>query len=65
MIIPSNRQPHNVLAKHQYARLDALSGQRFIGFEPDLPTTKAIERQLKDHSIKVRNVINFDNIESV
>jgi DNA-binding transcriptional LysR family regulator len=42
-----------------------LSGQKFIGFEPDIPTRKAIDKILKDHSVQVQNVMEFDNIETV
>lgn len=57
--------PHHALAKHKSVRLKALSGQKFIGFEPDIPTRKALDRILKDHSVQVRHVMEFDNIETV
>src|SRR6185437_6717988 len=33
--------------------------------EPDIPTRKAIDKILKDYSITVQNVMEFDNIETV
>jgi DNA-binding transcriptional LysR family regulator len=57
--------PQHPLAKHKSIRLKALSGQKFIGFEPDIPTRKALDRILKDHSVQVRHVMEFDNIETV
>jgi LysR family transcriptional regulator, transcriptional activator of the cysJI operon len=57
--------PHHLLAKQKHARLRSLCGQRFIGFEPDLPTSKAIDNLLKEHAVQVQNVMNFDNIETV
>ncbi|HIG28054.1 MAG TPA: LysR family transcriptional regulator [Verrucomicrobiales bacterium] len=57
--------PEHELASAQTVSLDALSGQRFIGFEPDIPTRKAIDKILKDHGIEVKTVMEFDNIETV
>jgi len=57
--------PQHPLAKHKGIRLKALSGQKFIGFEPDIPTRKALDRILKDHSVQVQHVMEFDNIETV
>jgi DNA-binding transcriptional LysR family regulator len=57
--------PQHPLAKHKTVRLKALSGQKFIGFEPDIPTRKALDRILKDHSVQVQHVMEFDNIETV
>jgi DNA-binding transcriptional LysR family regulator len=57
--------PQHPLAKHKTVRLKALSGQNFIGFEPDIPTRKALDRILKDHSVQVQHVMEFDNIETV
>ena len=57
--------PQHPLAKSKSIRLQALSGQKFIGFEPDIPTRKALDRILKDHSVQVQHVMEFDNIETV
>src|SRR5881394_1453902 len=57
--------PQHPLAKNKSVRLKALSGQKFIGFEPDIPTRKALDRLLKDHSVQVQHVMEFDNIETV
>jgi DNA-binding transcriptional LysR family regulator len=57
--------PQHPLAKTKGVRLKALSGQKFIGFEPDIPTRKALDRILKDHSVQVNHVMEFDNIETV
>lgn len=57
--------PQHALAKQKSVRLKALSGQKFIGFEPDIPTRKALDRILKDHAVQVRHVMEFDNIETV
>jgi len=57
--------PQHPLAQSKSLRLKSLSGQKFIGFEPDIPTRKALDRILKDHSVQVHHVMEFDNIETV
>ena len=57
--------PHHPLAKSKSTKLKAISGQKFISFEPDIPTRKALDRILKDHSVHVQHVMEFDNIETV
>jgi LysR family transcriptional regulator, transcriptional activator of the cysJI operon len=57
--------PQHPLAKSKSARMKSLSGQKFIGFEPDIPTRKALDKLLKEHSVHVQHVMEFDNIETV
>jgi DNA-binding transcriptional LysR family regulator len=57
--------PQHPLARNKSIKLKALTGQKFIGFEPDIPTRKALDRILKDHSVQVQHVMEFDNIETV
>lgn len=57
--------PHHPFAKHKSIKLKSLSGQKFIGFEPDIPTRKALDRILKDHGVDVEHSMEFDNIETV
>jgi DNA-binding transcriptional LysR family regulator len=57
--------PHHPLAKSRTVKLSAISGQKFIAFEPDIPTRKAIDKILKDNNILVQPVMEFDNIETV
>jgi DNA-binding transcriptional LysR family regulator len=57
--------PNHPLAKSKAVRLADITGQKFIGFEPDIPTRKAIDRILRDHNVTVQNVMEFDNIETV
>lgn len=57
--------PQHPLARNKTVKLKALAGIKFIGFEPDIPTRKAIDRILKEHSVDVHNVMEFDNIETV
>jgi LysR family transcriptional regulator, transcriptional activator of the cysJI operon len=57
--------PQHPFARNKSLKLKALSGQKFIGFEPDIPTRKALDRILRDHSVDVQHVMEFDNIETV
>jgi len=57
--------PQHPLAKHKSIRLKALNGQKFISFEPDIPTRKALDKLLKEYSVRVQTVMEFDNIETV
>ncbi len=57
--------PSHPLAKNKSIKLSQLAGQKFIGFEPDIPTRKAIDKILKEEGIEVQHVMEFDNIETV
>lgn len=57
--------PQHPFAKAKAVKLQDVSGQRFIGFEPDIPTRKAIDKIFKDHGVHVDHVMEFDNIETV
>jgi DNA-binding transcriptional LysR family regulator len=57
--------PQHPLAKAKGVRLKDIAGQKFIGFEPDIPTRRAIDKVLKENSVAVQHVMEFDNIETV
>lgn len=57
--------PQHPLAKSKTVALKSIAGQKFIGFEPDIPTRRAIDKILKEHEIQVQHVMEFDNIETV
>ncbi len=57
--------PHHPLARHKSLRLKDLSGQKFIAFEPDIPTRRAVDRIMREHDVDVNVVMEFDNIETV
>ncbi len=57
--------PQHPFAKQKNVKLKSLVGQKFIGFEPDIPTRKAIDKILREHGVSVHNVMEFDNIETV
>lgn len=57
--------PQHPFAKLKAVKLKSIAGQKFIGFEPDIPTRRALDKIFKDHGVDVRNVMEFDNIETV
>ena len=57
--------PQHPLAKTKAIKIKALAGQKFIGFEPDIPTRKAIDKVLRERDVAVNVVMEFDNIETV
>ncbi len=57
--------PKHPFAKNENISLKDLAGQKFIAFEPDIPTRKAIDKALKDAGVEVETVMEFDNIETV
>ena len=57
--------PSHPLAKSKSIKLSQLAGRKFVSFEPDIPTRKAIDKVLKDHNVSVEIVMEFDNIETV
>lgn len=57
--------PQHPFAKQKTIKLKNIANQKFIGFEPDIPTRKALDKILKEHGVAVHNVLEFDNIETV
>lgn len=57
--------PNHPLGQRQCLALEELNGEKFIAFEPDLPTRKAIDRHLREHRVEILHTMEFDNIETV
>ena len=57
--------PQHPFTKLKSVRLKALAGQKVIGFEPDIPTRKALDKILKEHGVEIKHVMEFDNVETV
>ncbi len=57
--------PNHPMAALKSIKIKALAGQKFIAFDPDIPTRRAIDKVFKDHKIEVSTVMEFDNIETV
>ena len=57
--------PGHPLAERKRVRLRDLQGEKFISFEPDLPTRKVIDRMLREQGVEIEHTMEFDNIETV
>ena len=57
--------PQHPFTKLKAVKLKALAGQKVIGFEPDIPTRKALDKILKEYGVEVKHVMEFDNVETV
>jgi len=57
--------PQHPFAQLKCIQLKGISGQKFVGFEPDIPTRRAIDKLLKEQNVAVQHVMEFDNIETV
>ncbi len=57
--------PQHALAKRTDIEVKDLTGQKFIGFDPDIPTRKAVDQIFREHKLEIEPVMEFDNIETV
>jgi len=57
--------PGHALAARHSVRFADLHGERFIAFESDLPTRKFLDRRFKESKVKIKNVMELDNIETL
>jgi DNA-binding transcriptional LysR family regulator len=57
--------PQHPFARLRSVRLKALNGERFVSFELDQPTRKALDKILRRQGVTVQHVMEFDNIETV
>src|SRR3990172_560770 len=55
---------HRLARRRQVAPAD-LNGETFVAFDSGLTIRKAIDRALRQHSVKVNIVMEFDNIETI
>ena len=57
--------PNHPLAGAKTADAFLLNGQKFVAFEPDIPTRRHIDKRLKAEGVKVNIVMEFDNNETL
>ncbi len=57
--------PSHPFAGLTSVKLSELNKAKFISFEPDIPTRKAIDKLLKDGDVEIQHVMEFDNVETV
>lgn len=53
------------LARKRKIRMRELQGENFVAFDPDTPTSKAIDRALREHQVSFVQRHEFDDIETV
>ncbi len=57
--------PGHRLAARKRIELCELEGEKFIAFEPDLPTRKVLDKHFRAEGVSIVQAIEFDNIETV
>ena len=57
--------PEHPLAQKPRVKLSEIVSHKFIAFEPDIPTRRAIDKILRDRNVEVDHAMEFDNIETV
>jgi LysR family transcriptional regulator, transcriptional activator of the cysJI operon len=57
--------PQHPFAKLKTVKLKSLATQKIIGFEPDIPTRKALDKILREYGVEAKHVMEFDNVETV
>ncbi len=57
--------PQHPLAGQKSVSLTSLAKQKLIGFEPGLPTRKALDRIFRQHRVTAPYVMEFDNVETI
>ena len=57
--------PQHPFAQETELTMGRLSGEKFIGFERDVPTRRALEKIFHKHGVKVRYIMEVDNIETI
>lgn len=57
--------PQHPLSGHRQVSIKRVQGERFVGFERDIATRKAIDRILRARGLTVRYVAEVDNIDTI
>jgi len=57
--------PQHPIAQNSSVKLSEIANNKFIAFEPDIPTRRAIDKILRDRNVEADHVMEFDNIETV
>ncbi len=57
--------PEHPLARFKKIEIKKLSRQKFVSFEKDIPTRRAVDRMLRRQGVAVDITMEFDNIETI
>ncbi len=57
--------PQHPFAKFRSLSMQQLDREKFVGFERDIPTRRALDRIFRQHHVRVQYTTEVDNIETV
>jgi DNA-binding transcriptional LysR family regulator len=57
--------PEHPFAQHRHINIRKLDGENFVAFQKDIPSRHAIDQILEENKIRVRVVMEFENIETI
>lgn len=57
--------PQHPFAQMQRIPFKKLQGEKFVGFERDIATRRALDRTFRHHNIKVQYIMEVDNIDTI
>lgn len=57
--------PQHPFAQFQRLSIKKLHGEKFVGFERDIATRRALDRVFRQHDVKVHYVMEVDNVETI
>ncbi len=57
--------PQHPFASLQRINMKKLDREKFVGFERDIPTRRALDRIFRQHSVKVQYTMEMDNVETM
>jgi len=57
--------PQHPFAFYQRVSIKKLHGEKFVGFERDVATRRALDRVFRQHGIKVHYAMEVDNIDTI
>jgi molybdate transport repressor ModE-like protein len=57
--------PQHLFAQFQRISIKKLHGEKFVGFERDVATRRALDRVFRHHNVKVNYVMEVDNVETI
>ncbi|MGE0825555.1 MAG: LysR family transcriptional regulator [Candidatus Binatia bacterium] len=57
--------PQHPFASFQKVSIKKLHGEKFVGFERDVATRRALDRVFRQHRIKVQYIVEMDNVETI
>jgi DNA-binding transcriptional LysR family regulator len=57
--------PRHKLSHFKAMSVHQIQGHPFVGFDPDMPTRKALDKMFRKHKLEIKPVMEFDNIETL